>query len=141
VIALVCRPRDARDRPPECRRVVTALEGKAAAQTTRLVVLPDIAIRSVQQIHVLVQLISEERLAKSHLHFSLTGECILSPLEAHVPNNLVNIVHNSLDHDRGVTVSDLFKEFRQGVFSAVFLFKQIAILPLAAIGFNLEASA
>ena len=47
---------------------------------------------------------------------------VVPTFKAHVPDDLVDVVHNPLDHDRGVTVSHLFEEFRQGVLPAGFLF-------------------
>lgn len=64
---------------------------------------------------------------KGLLRFALTGMGVVPTFKAHVPDDLVDVVHNPLDHDRGVTVSHLFEEFRQGVLPAVFLFNPVRL--------------
>src|SRR5690242_4377459 len=77
------------------------------ASYLRLVVLANIAVRSLEQVSVLVQLVAEEGLAKGLLDLPLTGMRGLPAIEADRAHDLVDIVHDPLDHHRRVAVPGL----------------------------------
>jgi hypothetical protein len=79
-----------------------------------LVVLSDIAISTVEQFHVLVKLVLEQRLSQRFLHLALAGMGVLPAVEPDVAYDLINVVDHSLDHDRGVAILCFLEEFGEG---------------------------
>lgn len=75
-----------------------------------LVVFAYISIRLVKKLMILVQFEFEESLAKSHLYFSFARMSALPAIETDDPHDLVDIVYNTLDDDRGLRISCFFEE-------------------------------
>lgn len=53
---------------------------------------------------VLVQFVLEQGLPQRHLHLALAGMVVLPPVKPHVADDLVDVVDDPLDDDRGLVV-------------------------------------
>jgi hypothetical protein len=81
------------------------------------VVLPNVPIRPVEQLLILMQLVLEQRLSESHLDLALAGVSVLPSVESDVADDLVDVVHNALDHDRRLLVLRLLEQLGQCSFA------------------------
>ena len=84
-----------------------------------LIILSYVAVRPIKQICVLVQLVLEERLAQCLLDLALAGVRRLPAVEAHRPNDLVDVVDDALDDDRRVIVLGFLEQLGQRGLAAV----------------------
>jgi len=66
------------------------------------IILPDIRIRPVEQVLILMQLVLPQRLPQRLLDLPLAGDGLLPAGEADDAHDLVNVVDDALDHDGGV---------------------------------------
>ena len=82
------------------------------------VVLPDIAVCTVEQLMLLVQSVLEQRLSQHLPDFSLAGVCGLPALEADLLDDLVDVVDDPFDHDGRLVVTGFLKQFAQGGLAA-----------------------
>lgn len=66
----------------------------------------DVPEGTIEQISVLVQLIFEQRLSQGLLHLALAGVRVLPAVEPHMADELVEVVHHPLEHDRESGTND-----------------------------------
>ena len=78
------------------------------------VIFPNIPIRPVEEVLVLVEFVFEERLPEGLLHLTFAGVSVLPAVEPDIPDDLVDIVHNPLHDDRGLIVPGLLEKFGEG---------------------------
>ena len=74
-----------------------------------------------RRVPVLVELALEQGLPKGIPYFSLSSMRALPAVEPHNANDLVDVVHNPLHHDRCVGVAYLLKQLRESRLSPVLL--------------------
>ena len=87
-----------------------------------LVILPDIPVRPVEQLRILVQLVLEQGLAQRDLHLTLTCMGVLPAVEPDLADDLVDVVDDPLDHDGCLAVLRFLEQLRKRSLAAVDLF-------------------
>src|SRR5947209_8019927 len=89
-----------------------------------LVVRADIAVRLIEELLVLVQLVLEKGLAEGISHLPFAGMGALPAVEPNYANDLVNVVDHTFNHDRRVFVAHFLEELGQRSFSPSFLLQR-----------------
>ena len=69
-----------------------------------------------------MELVLEERSPKGQFDLAFARMRTLPAVEPNVPHDLVDVVHNALDDDRGVGIPRLFKELGKGRLPWLFAF-------------------
>src|SRR3954468_14029298 len=93
-------------------RPTVGINGIARSGQWGSVVLPDVPVRSIEQLLVLMEPVLKERLSERQLDLALAGMSALPAVEAHKPDNPVDVVHHSFDDDRRLRILRLFKKLR-----------------------------
>jgi hypothetical protein len=96
---------------------LTAIEGiswhKLGMPFFVLIVLLDVLISTVEEVLLLVKLVLQQRFAQSLLHLAISSNRLLPAGEAHDTHDLIDIIHNAFDHDRGVAGAHFVEQFGQ----------------------------
>src|SRR5206468_310077 len=86
------------------------------------VVFANVAVRALEKLNVLVQLKLEKCLPERLPNLSFTRVSGLPTIEPDGPNNLIDVINDTLDHYRRIAIARLFEKFGQGSFPAVDIF-------------------
>jgi hypothetical protein len=109
-------PRDAGPRSwrDAAERTLAELAALPEQEDRRLVILPDVVVRALEQLLVLVQPVLEQRPPQGLLDFALAGVRVLPAGEADDPDDLVDIGDDALHDDRRLGRPDALEELGEG---------------------------